>query len=178
MTSPCGPARGRPFKTLEHCVRIYICAYIHTCCWCCCCHKLVPDNDEVAEVAEEAEEEAYGGCGRINDSADIGVVGALAAADEGNADGLTVASCVDIGGIGLRVVYTIPAVVCCCCVIWKLGNCGCGKMGFFVGFDGFEGRRPVGFSQLGGRGLVIKFGSVVMCQWCCVTAVSCGDVFQ
>lgn len=136
------------------------------------------DDDEVSEVAKatEEEKEVYGGCGRVNDSADIGVVGALAAADEGDADGLTVAGCVKVGGTGLRVVYTIPAVLCC--VTWKLGSCGCGEMGFFVGFDGFEGRIAVGFSQLGGRGLVIKFGSVVMCQWCCVTAVSCGDVFQ
>lgn len=67
----------------------------------------MPADDEVAEVVEEAVEEeegeVYDGCGRVNDSADIGVVGALTAADEGDADGLSVAGCVDVDGTGLRV---------------------------------------------------------------------------
>lgn len=70
------------------------------------------DNDEVVEVvdmgAEDDEtEETNGGCGRVNDNADIGVVGLLvvAAVDvEGNVDGFTVPGCVDVGGIGFRVV--------------------------------------------------------------------------
>lgn len=68
----------------------------------------MPADDDVAEVVEEAveeeeEDEVYGGCGRVNDSADIDVVGALTAAVEGDADGLSVAGCVDVDGTGLRV---------------------------------------------------------------------------